>query len=131
LERIAMYLQEQDNVFDLKWNNRISYGEIHHQDEFEFSAYNFDQADVEQLRTLFHSYEQESKRLIVLKLPRPAYDFCLKCSHIFNILDARGAISVTERTGYIGRIRDLARAVAQEHLSQREVLGFPLLNQEA
>ena len=130
LERIAMYLQEKDNVFDLKWNDWISYGEIHHQDEFEFSTYNFDQADVEQLRTLFHSYEQESKRLNALNLPRPAYDFCLKCSHVFNILDARGAISVTERTGYIGRIRDLARAVAQEYLSQREVLGFPLLNQD-
>jgi glycyl-tRNA synthetase alpha chain len=131
LERIAMYIQEKDNVFDLKWNDRISYGEIHHQDEFEFSTYNFDQADIEQLRTLFISYEQESKRLTAMNLPRPSYDFCLKCSHVFNILDARGAISVTERTGYIGRIREMARAVAQEYLSQREALGFPLLNQDA
>jgi glycyl-tRNA synthetase alpha chain len=131
LERIAMYLQEQDNVYDLKWNDRISYGEIHHRDEFEFSIYDFDQADVEQLRALFNSYEQESKKLSALKLPRPAYDFCLKCSHAFNLLDARGAISVTERTGYIGRIRDLSRAVAQEYLSQREASGFPLMNQEA
>ncbi|MBI5606224.1 MAG: glycine--tRNA ligase subunit alpha [Deltaproteobacteria bacterium] len=130
LERIAMYLQEKDNVYQLKWNDRISYGEIHHQTEFEFSTYNFDQADVEQLRANFNSYEKESKRLVALKLPRPAYDFCLKCSHVFNILDARGAISVTERTGYIGRIRDLARQVAHEYYAQREALGFPLLNQE-
>ncbi len=127
LERINMYLQEKDNVYDLKWNHDISYGEIHHQDEFEFSTYNFDQADVAQLRTLFQSFEQESKRLAALKLPRPAYDFCLKCSHVFNLLEARGAISVTERTGYIGRVRDLARAVAKEYLSQRETMGFPLL----
>ena len=110
---------------------RITYGEIHHQDEFEFSTYDFDQANVEQLRTLFLSYEQESKKLSTLKLPRPAYDFCLKCSHVFNLLDARGAISVTERTGYIGRIRDLSRTVAHEYLSQRETLGFPLLIQDA
>jgi glycyl-tRNA synthetase alpha chain len=83
--------------------------------------------DVAQLRSLFQSYEQESKRLAAMKLPRPAYDFCLKCSHVFNLLDARGAISVTERTGYIGRVRDLARAVAGEYLSQREAMGFPLL----
>ena len=128
LERIAMYLQEKDNVYDLKWNGQITYGEIHRRDEFEFSTYNFDQADVPLLQTLFQSYEQESKRLTALKLPRPAYDFRLKCSHVFNLLDARGAISVTERTGYIGRVRDLARAVAQEYLSQREAMGFPLLS---
>lgn len=127
LERIAMYLQEKDNVYDLNWNDRISYREVHHQSEFEFSTYNFDQADVEQLRRHFISYEKESQRLAALKLPRPAYDFCLKCSHVFNILDARGAISVTERTSYIAKIRDLARQVAQEYLSQRENLGFPLL----
>jgi glycyl-tRNA synthetase alpha chain len=127
LERIAMYLQEKDNVYDLQWNRHMTYGELHHQDEVEFSVYNFDQGDVEQLRTLFQSYEQESRRLIELRLPRPAYDFCLKCSHVFNILDARGAISVTERTGYIGRIRNLARAVAQEFLIQRENAGFPLI----
>jgi glycyl-tRNA synthetase alpha chain len=127
LERIAMYLQEVDNVYDLKWNDKISYGEVHHQTEFEFSTYNFDQADVEQSFALFKSYERESQRLVGLKLPRPAYDFCLKCSHVFNILDARGAISVTERTGYIGRIRELARLVAHEYYAQRESLGFPLL----
>lgn len=130
LERIAMYLQEKDNVYDLDWNDRISYREVHHQSEFEFSTYNFDQADVEQLRRHFISYEKESQRLAALKLPRPAYDFCLKCSHVFNILDARGAISVTERTSYIAKIRDLARQVAQEYLSQRETLGFPLLKNQ-
>lgn len=127
LERIAMYLQDVDNVYDLKWNDRIAYGEIHHRTEFEFSTYNFDQADVGLLKKHFQDYEQESRRLTALNLPRPAYDFCLKCSHVFNILDARGAISVTERTGYIARIRELARSVAQEHLTQRESLGFPLL----
>ena len=127
LERIAMYLQEVDNVYDLKWNREVTYREIHHRSEFEFSTYNFDQADVEQLRENFRSYEQECHRLVGLKLSLPAYDFCLKCSHAFNILEARGAISVTERTGYIGRVRDLARLVAQAYLALREALGFPLL----
>jgi glycyl-tRNA synthetase alpha chain len=127
LERIAMYLQEVDNVYDLKWNREVTYREIHHRSEFEFSTYNFDQADVELLRENFRSYEQECHRLVGLKLPLPAYDFCLKCSHVFNILDARGAISVTERTSYIARVRDMARLVAQEYLALREALGFPLL----
>ena len=127
LERIAMYLQEVDNVYDMAWNREVTYGEIHHRSEFEFSTYNFDQADVEQLRESFQSYEQECHRLVGLKLPLPAYDFCLKCSHAFNILDARGAISVTERTGYIGRVRDMARLVAQAYLALRETMGFPLL----
>jgi glycyl-tRNA synthetase alpha chain len=127
LERIAMYLQDVDNVYDLKWNRDVTYREIHHRSEFEFSTYNFDQADVELLRESFRSYEQECHRLVGLKLPLPAYDFCLKCSHVFNILDARGAISVTERTSYIGRVRDMARLVAQEYLALREALGFPLL----
>jgi glycyl-tRNA synthetase alpha chain len=127
LERIAMYLQEVDNVYDLKWNREVTYREIHHRSEFEFSTYNFDQADVEQLRENFRSYEQECHRLVGLKLPLPAYDFCLKCSHAFNILDARGAISVTERTSYIARVRDMARLVAQAYLALREAMGFPLL----
>jgi glycyl-tRNA synthetase alpha chain len=127
LERIAMYLQEVDNVYDLKWNREVTYREIHHRSEFEFSTYNFDQADVELLRESFRTYEQECHRLVGLKLPLPAYDFCLKCSHVFNILDARGAISVTERTSYIARVRDMARLVAQEYLALREALGFPLL----
>jgi glycyl-tRNA synthetase alpha chain len=128
LERIAMYLQEVDNVYDLQWNERVRYGEIHHRTEFEFSTYNFDQADVDQLQGHFDAYERESHRLVDLKLSLPAYDFCLKCSHVFNILDARGAISVTERTGYIARVREMARRVAQEYLALRESLGFPLLS---
>jgi glycyl-tRNA synthetase alpha chain len=127
LERIAMYLQEVDNVYDLKWNREVTYREIHHRSEFEFSTYNFDQADVEQLRDSFRSYELECHRLVGLHLPLPAYDFCLKCSHAFNILEARGAISVTERTSYIARVRDMARLVAQAYLALREALGFPLL----
>jgi glycyl-tRNA synthetase alpha chain len=128
LERIAMYLQEVDNVYDLQWNDRVRYGEIHHRTEFEFSTYNFDQADVALLKGQFDSYEKEARRLADLKLSLPAYDFCLKCSHVFNILEARGAISVTERTGYIARVREMARRVAQEYLALRESLGFPLLS---
>jgi glycyl-tRNA synthetase alpha chain len=127
LERIAMYLQEVDNVYDLQWNDRVRYGEIHHRTEFEFSTYNFDQADVALLKGQFDSYEKEARRLADLKLSLPAYDFCLKCSHVFNILEARGAISVTERTGYIARVREMARQVAQEYLALRTSLGFPLL----
>ena len=113
LERIAMYLQEVDNVYDLKWNDSMSYGEVHLRDEVEFSRYNFEEADVEELKKQFSSYEKESLRLIEKGLVLPAYDQCLKCSHTFNLLDARGAISVAERTAYIGRVRKLARGVAE------------------
>ena len=120
LERISMYLQGIDNVFDLQWNNNITYGDVHHQQEVEQSIYNFEQADVDMLLDLFNKYEAEARRIIKEKLVIPAYEYCLKCSHTFNILDARGAISVTERTGYIGRIRNLARACAELYLAQRE-----------
>jgi len=123
LERISMYLQGIDNVFDLQWNNNITYGDIYHQQEVEQSIYNFEQADVDMLLNLFNKYEAESKRIIKEKLVIPAYEYCLKCSHTFNILDARGAISVTERTGYIARIRSLARACAEQYLKQREDMG--------
>ena len=129
LERITMYLQGVDNVYDLQWNERITYGDVHHQQEVEQSTYNFEQADVSMLLKLFEQYEAESLRIIQNGLVLPAYEFCLKCSHTFNLLDARGAISVTERTGYIGRIRNLARACAEGHLKQREEMGFPLLKQ--
>jgi glycyl-tRNA synthetase alpha chain len=129
LERISMYLQGVDNVYDLQWNERISYGDVHHQQEVEQSTYNFEQADVAMLLRLFEQYEAESQRIIQIGLVLPAYEFCLKCSHTFNLLDARGAISVTERTGYIGRIRNLARACAEGYLKQREAMGFPLLKQ--
>jgi glycyl-tRNA synthetase alpha chain len=127
LERITMYLQGVDNVYDLKWNKDVTYGDVHHQQEVEQSTYNFEKADVDSLLDLFNKYEAESLRIIEDALVLPAYEYCLKCSHTFNLLDARGAISVTERTGYIGRIRNLARRCAEEYLKQREAFGFPLL----
>lgn len=127
LERIAMYLQEVDNVYDLKWNENITYGDIHHETEVEFSRYNFDTADTDLLFILFEKYETESLNTLKHGLVLPAYDYCLKCSHSFNLLDARGAISVTERTAYIGRIRNLARKCAHGYLKLREDMGFPLL----
>ncbi len=127
LERITMYLQGINNVYDLQWNEKVRYGHVHHQQEVEQSTYNFEKADVEMLLGFFSSYEGESHRLIADDLVLPAYEYCLKCSHTFNLLDARGAISVTERTGYIGRIRNLARGCAQAYLKQRETMGFPLM----
>ncbi|RLC27069.1 MAG: glycine--tRNA ligase subunit alpha [Deltaproteobacteria bacterium] len=128
LERISMYLQGVDNVYDLQWNNNITYGDVYHQQEVEQSTYNFELADVDMLLDFFNKYEAESLRIIKEKLVIPAYEYCLKCSHTFNILDAREAISVTERTGYIARIRNLARACAEQYLAQREAKGFPNLN---
>jgi glycyl-tRNA synthetase alpha chain len=128
LERIAMYIQQIDNVYDLKWNKKIKYGDLYHQQEVEQSTYNFEQADVAMLLELFNRFEGESLRIIQSALVLPAYEYCLKCSHAFNLLDARGAISVTERTGYIARIRNLARACAEAYLTQRKSMGFPLLN---
>ncbi|MBI4838754.1 MAG: glycine--tRNA ligase subunit alpha [Nitrospirae bacterium] len=127
VERIAMYLQEVDNVFDLRWTDGISYGDIHHETEVEFSKYNFDEADTGMHLRLFEMYEKESLRLIRQGLIFPGYDFCLKCSHAFNMLDARGALSVAERTGYITRVRNLAKQCAEGYLKQREEMGFPLL----
>ncbi len=127
LERIAMYLQGVDNVYDLQWNQQVTYGHVHHQQEVEQSTYNFEKADTGMLFDLFDKYEAESKRIIKDDLVLPAYEYCLKCSHTFNLLDARGAISVTERTRYIARIRNLARAVAEAYLKQRRAMGFPLL----
>ena len=127
IERIAMYLQGADSVFDLKWNDELTYGEVHHQGEVEFSKHNFESANVDMLLKLFGMYEQECKDLIAEDLVLPAYDYCLKCSHAFNLLDARGAISVTERTGYIGRVRNLARLCAEGYVKRREEMGFPLL----
>jgi glycyl-tRNA synthetase alpha chain len=127
LERITMYLQGVDNVYDLKWNQTTPYGAVHHQQEVEQSTYNFEVADVSMLLSLFNHYEAESQRISAAGLVLPAYEYCLKCSHTFNLLDARGAISVTERTGYIGRIRNLARTCAEAYLKQREQMGFPLL----
>ena len=127
IERIAMYLQGIDNVFDLEWTHGIKYGVIHHQSEVEFSRYNFEEADVEMLRKLFDMYESECLKLLSKGLILPAYDYCLKCSHTFNLLDARGAMSVAERTSFIGRVRNLARLVSEGYLKQREEIGYPLL----
>ncbi|MBN1828829.1 MAG: glycine--tRNA ligase subunit alpha [Deltaproteobacteria bacterium] len=128
IERIAMYLQNIDNVYNLEWAHGIKYGDVHHKGEVEFSIYNFEEADTSMLRQLFDMYEGESKRMALRKLVLPTYDYCLKCSHVFNILDARGAISVTERTSYIGRVRELARLSAEGYLKQREEMGHPLQN---
>ncbi len=127
IERIAMYIQGVDNVYDLEWVDGIKYGDIHHQTEVEFSHYNFEEADTDMLTKLFNMYEDECKRLVEKELIFPAYDFVLKCSHSFNLLDARGAISVTERANYIGRVRNLSRLCAEGYVAQREKMGFPLL----
>lgn len=130
LERIAMYLQGVDSVFDLVWNEaptgRITYGDVFHQNEREMSVYNFEQADTEALFGRFDTCEQESRRLVEQDLPLPAYEQVLKASHTFNLLDARRAISVTERQRFILRVRALASAVAEGFFRSREALGFPL-----
>ena len=131
IERIAMYLQNVDHICDLVWTKgplgTITYGDIYRQNEKEMSTYNFELADTQMLFALFDSWEVECKRMINANLPLPAYEMVLKTSHIFNILDARNAISVTERQGYILRVRNLAKMVAQEYYEAREKLGFPLL----
>ena len=127
LERIAMYLQDVDNVYDLKWNENILYGDVHLETEKQFSRYNFEVSGKERLFQWFDMYEAEAKDLLAQELILPAYDYTLKCSHAFNLLDARGAISVTERTGFIGRVRNLARSCAEGYLQQREAMAFPLL----
>ncbi|MCB9658746.1 MAG: glycine--tRNA ligase subunit alpha [Polyangiales bacterium] len=147
LERIAMYLQDVDNVYDLEWSQGVRYGDIWKRAEWEWSTYNFERADVELHQQFFDAYEQQCTRLLGLsekrgkggalqyerepleRLVLPAYDCVIKCSHYFNVLDARGAISVTERQRFIGRVRHIARATAESWLAQREALGFPLLRE--
>jgi glycyl-tRNA synthetase alpha chain len=149
LERIAMYLQDVDDVFELKWSDDIRYGDLWKRFEWEWSTYNFEQADVELHLRLFEDFEQQCTRLLGLsekkgkggklqferapleRLVMPAYDCVIKCSHLFNVLDARGAISVTERQRYIARVRNLARACGESWYAQREALGFPLLQDHA
>jgi len=130
LERIAMYLQDVDSVYDIAWNDEITYGEIFHQAEVEFSTFNFEEANVDKMIEFFNAYEAEAGKLIGKDLILPAYDYCLKCSHVFNLLDARKAISVSERTRYIGRIRNIVRSVAEAYVAQRQNMGFPLLKKE-
>jgi glycyl-tRNA synthetase alpha chain len=132
IERIAMYLQGVESVYDLVWTNGpqgpVTYGDVFLQNEVEQSAYNFEHADVDFHFALFDQCEKESNKLIEAGLPLPAYEQVLKASHAFNLLDARHAISVTERQRYILRVRALARAVAQSYYEARERLGFPMLN---
>ena len=135
LERLAMYLQGRENVFDLVWSTSgddggeraLTYGDVYHQNEVEQSAYNFEQSNAPKLTEAFGFFEGEAKRLLDARLPLPGYEMILKAAHTFNLLDARGAISVTERAAYIGRIRALSRQVAQAYVDSREVLGFPML----
>jgi len=135
LERLAMYLQGKENVFDLVWAmheedgapRELTYGDVYHQNEVEQSTYNFEQSNAPRLTELFGFYESEAKRLLEARLPLPGYEMILKAAHTFNLLDARGAISVTERAAYIGRIRALSREVAQAYVDAREALGFPML----
>lgn len=131
LERLTMYLQNVNSIFDIQWNNTLTYGDVHLQNEIENSTFNFEASNPETLFTLFQVYEGEAKRLMNQSLVLPAFDYVLKCSHTFNLLDARGSISVTERTRYITQIRNLARQVAQLYLQQRESMGFPLIKQSA
>jgi glycyl-tRNA synthetase alpha chain len=130
LERLAMYLQGVDSVYDLVWTRgqfgKVTYGDVFHQNEVEQSTYNFEQANVEKMFELFDFYESESNRLMAAELPLPAYEMVIKASHTFNLLDARGAISVTERQRYILRVRGLARAIAQSYVNSRAKLGFPM-----
>jgi len=138
LERLAMYLQGKDNVFDLVWTMRgdgdasraLTYGDVYHQNEVEQSTYNFEQSNAPKLAGLFGVFEDEAKRLLEARLPLPGYEMILKAAHTFNLLDARGAISVTERAAYIGRIRALSRQVAQAYVDSREALGFPMLPEQ-
>jgi glycyl-tRNA synthetase alpha chain len=131
LERLAMYLQGKESIYDLVWTPGLTYRDVYHQNEVEQSRYNFELANVELLLRLFESYEGEAKRLIGAQCVLPAYEMVMKSSHAFNLLDARGAISVTERAAYIGRVRALSRAVAQAYLESREKLGFPMLSKAA
>jgi glycyl-tRNA synthetase alpha chain len=135
LERLAMYLQGKENVFDLVWTSskrdgvehELTYGDVYLQNEIEQSTYNFEQSNADELFKLFGLFESEAKRLLEERLPLPGYEMILKAAHTFNLLDARGAISVTERAAYIGRIRTLSRLVAQAYYDSREALGFPML----
>ncbi len=131
IERIAMYLQNKESIFDLVWVPGVTYGEVKHRDEVEFSHFNFEEADVPFHQELFGRYESECKRLLDKGLVLPAYDYCMKCSHTFNLLDARGAISVAERQKYIFRVRALAKGVAEAYVASRRELGFPLCKDRA
>lgn len=130
LERICMYIQKVDDIMDVEWGEGIDWGELYKQAEREFSAFHFESADVPLYFDIFERYQREAVRMIESGLVLPAYDYVVKCSHVFNILDARGAISVSERTSYVAKIRDLARRTAEAYVDQRRELGFPLLQEK-
>jgi glycyl-tRNA synthetase alpha chain len=130
LERLAMYLQAKDSVYDLVWTPGVTYRDVYHQNEVEQSRYNFELSNVPLLFDSFKNYESEAKRLIDAQCVLPGYEMVMKASHTFNLLDARGAISVTERAAYIGRVRALARSVAQAYYESRERLGFPMMKKK-
>lgn len=130
IERLAAYIQDKENVFDLEWVDGVTVRDIFLQPEYEHSKYAFDESDSDMLFTLFNLYEKEAKATMEKGLIFPSYDYVLKCSHTFNLLDARGVISVTERTGYISRVRNLARTIAHAYIAERERLGFPMLKEE-
>lgn len=127
LERIGMYIQDVDSVYDLKWNDSVTYGDVFKKQEYENSRYSFDECDYEMLFKIFDLYEKEAIRLAEKGLVIPCYDYVLKCSHIFNTLDARGAIGVSQRASFISKIRNLAKAVAESYVKQREEMGYPLM----
>lgn len=127
LERLASYIQEVDSVYDLVWTGDVKYGDIFTQPEFEHSKYAFEESDPELLMDLFTKYEKEATRLMEEGLVHPAYDYVLKCSHAFNLMDARGIVSATDRAGFLGRIRKMARTIAKTFVAEREALGYPLL----
>ena len=127
IERLAMFIQEVDSVFDINWVADVSYGDVYHQNEVDYSTYNFKVSNADMLFKLSDMYEQECGSILQAGLVQPAYDYALKCSHTFNLLDARGAISVTERQSFIGRVRAMARQCAEAYVQQRERLGFPML----
>ncbi|MDO5037090.1 MAG: glycine--tRNA ligase subunit alpha [Tissierellia bacterium] len=129
LERIAMYLQDVETVYDIQWNDQYTYGDIFHKAEYEHSVYSFELASKDLLIGLFDQYEREAKRVLEEGIVLPAYDYILKCSHTFNVLDARGAISVSQRPSYIARVRAMAREAAKGYLQQREEMGFPFLKE--
>ena len=127
LERLATFIQGVDSVYDIQWVGDVQYRDVFHQNEVDYSEYNFKVADTDMLFMFFDAYEKEAMRVVEAGLVQPAYDYVLKCSHTFNLLDARGAISVTERTHYIARVRNMARACAQAYVKQREAFGYPML----
>ncbi|MCL0311657.1 glycine--tRNA ligase subunit alpha [Apilactobacillus sp. TMW 2.2459] len=130
LERLASYIQDVNSVYDLEWGDGVKYGDIFKEPEYEHSKYSFEESNQEMLLDMFDSFEKEAKKQIANGLVHPAYDYVLKCSHTFNLLDARGAVSVTERAGYLSRIRNMARSIAKAFIAERKKRGFPLVKDE-